>query len=264
VRLWLVGALLGCSVAALAYSRRALTFDGAVAAACVGAVTWARGGAPAVAALLTFFGTSSVLSRVGERRKRALPLAQAKGAQRDAWQVIANGGIATLCIATGQRSAFLGALAAAAADTWATELGMLASTQPRLITSFKAVPAGTSGGITPQGLAASAGGALVVGVVWACIGGGWRAPIVAVLAGVGGSLADSLLGATMQAVYWCPSCEVSTEATVHMTCSQATLHTRGFTWMTNDTVNALATLLGAIIGGCSRAPDAAGHVRGGS
>src|SRR5262249_32583008 len=95
---WAAGAGLGAGVAGLAYWRRTLTADGVVAAAVVGAVTVARGGPAAVGALLAFFASSSALSKVGERRKQALPLAQAKGSRRDAWQVLANGGVATLCI----------------------------------------------------------------------------------------------------------------------------------------------------------------------
>jgi uncharacterized membrane protein len=53
--------LLGALVASIAYWRRALTLDGAVAAAVIGAVVFARGGVPAAASLLAFFSTSSVL-----------------------------------------------------------------------------------------------------------------------------------------------------------------------------------------------------------
>jgi uncharacterized protein (TIGR00297 family) len=247
LRNWLAGALLGGGVAGLAYWRRALTSDGAVAAALVGCITFARGGWPATGALLTFFGSSSVLSRLGEVRKQALPLAQAKGAQRDAWQVLANGGVATLCIGLGWRRAALGAVAAAGADTWATELGLLARSQPRLITSLRSVPPGTSGGVTAEGLLASLGGAAVVGLAAASLGGGRQSLPSAALAGLGGSLVDSLLGATLQAVYLCPGCQQATEHPVHARCGSPTTLQHGYTWMTNDTVNALATLSGAAI-----------------
>ena len=80
LRRWALGVLLGSGVAAAAYWRRALTLDGAIAATAVGTVVYARGGIPAVRALLAFFVTSSALSRLGEARKRSLPAAQAKGA----------------------------------------------------------------------------------------------------------------------------------------------------------------------------------------
>lgn len=206
MRRWILSALLGCAVAALAYWRRALTLDGASVAAGIGCIAFARGGLPAAGSLLAFFGSSTVLSRLGEGRKQGSPLAQAKGARRDSFQVLANGGVATLSIALGARRGgpgFVGALAAAAADTWATELGLLARRQPRLITTLQPVAAGTSGGVTLEGLAASLGGALVVGLAWVSLGGGRQGFRQAVLAGVGGSLIDSLLGATQQAVYRC-------------------------------------------------------------
>src|SRR5690242_18375946 len=134
MRRWLLCVVTAMGVAGLAYWRRSLTADGAVAAAFVGTITFARGGLPAACALLAFFVSSSGLSKVAEHRKRELPLAQTKGAQRDAWQVLANGGVATLSVLFGHSDAMLGALSAAAADTWATELGVLASRSPRLIT----------------------------------------------------------------------------------------------------------------------------------
>jgi uncharacterized protein (TIGR00297 family) len=259
----LLSALLGASVAVLAYWRRALTADGAVAAAVVGCLTFARGGPGAAAALLAFFGSSTLLSRVGQSRKQHLALAQAKGARRDAWQVIANGGVATLCFAIGQYAAGVGALAEAAADTWATELGLLARGRPRLITTLRRVEPGTSGGITREGLGASLGGALTVGLTAALFRRDVRLVKAAAVAGIGGALLDSLLGATLQAVYRCAECGSLTEAAVHPSCGIASVHERGLVWMTNDTVNLLATLAGAVLAWL-QTPDAAGHVRGGS
>lgn len=244
---WLAGAVLGVGIAALAYWRRALTLDGACAAAAVGWLTFARGGLPAAGALLAFFGSSSALSRVGEGYKRALAMGQTKGSRRDAWQVLANGGVATACAVVGQPKGLVGALAAAGADTWATELGLLSRGTPRLITTLRSVPAGTSGGVTLQGLIASVAGALVVGVGYAALGGGWSIVRRALVSGLGGALIDSLLGATLQAEYWCLRCEQSTEDAEHRPCGTRTQLRRGRQWMTNDTVNALATLSGAAI-----------------
>ncbi len=244
---WVLSGALGGGIAALALWRRTLTFDGAVAAAGVGCVTFALGGLPAAGALLAFFGSSSALSRVGEAHKRALPLAQTKGAERDAWQVLANGGVATVCLVAGRPRGLVGALAAAGADTWATELGLLSTRAPRLITTLRPVPAGTSGGVTLQGLLASGGGALAVGLGYAALGGGWSSVRRAIVAGLGGAMVDSLLGATLQATYWCPACQVPTEEATHARCGGSTELRGGQRWMTNDMVNALATLSGAAI-----------------
>ena len=224
-----------------------------MAATAVGAITFARGGVPAAAALLAFFVSGSALSRFKQAEKaRRGVLAQAKGGERDAWQVLANGGVATLCLLLrGERGApgFVGALATAAADTWATELGLLARSQPRLLTTLAPVAAGTSGGITEEGTLASAAGALAVGAAWR-LGGGAGGHVVrgSVASGVAGALVDSLLGATVQASYWCATCGEPAETALHVRCGRAADLVRGVRWLDNDVVNALATLSGALLG----------------
>jgi uncharacterized protein (TIGR00297 family) len=207
----------------------------------VGSVVFVRGGLPGAATLLAFFVSSSALSR-GQRH------AQAKGARRDAWQVLANGGAATACLALGSRGGFVASLAAAAADTWATEIGMRARHAPRLITTGRIVEPGTSGGVTALGLLASAAGALLVGAAWALTSSQPRALRLALVTGLCGSILDSLLGATLQALYRCPKCGALTEETVHKTCGQRTQLVHGFEPVTNDVVNALATAAAAVLG----------------
>ena len=88
-------------------------------------------------------------------------------------QVIANGGICGAFVllhlllpdAEWIWLGFAGTLAAANADTWGTELGVLSKRQPRLITSLKPVPRGTAGAVTLDGTLASLGGALFIGLL---------------------------------------------------------------------------------------------------
>ena len=117
--------------------RGSLSRSGALAAIVVGTAIHASMGMPWFGALLVFFATSTLLGRLGRDRKRALARDYQKGDRRDASQVFCNGGVAALCAVsvlltpspwTG--GAFLGALATANGDTWATELGALSRAQP--------------------------------------------------------------------------------------------------------------------------------------
>ncbi len=244
---WLRAAVLAGLVALVAYRRRALSLSGAFAATGVGSVVFARGGLHGAATLLAFFVSSSALSRVGEGR-RGTGLAQAKGGRRDAAQVLANGGAATLALACGSQAGFVNGLAAAAADTWATEVGLLARQRPRLITTWSPVQPGVSGGVTLAGLLASVGGAALVGGTWWLAGGSWRAVRLAVLTGVFGSVLDSVLGATVQALYSCCGCGTLSERRGCAECSGATQRVRGLAGVDNDVVNALATAAAAALG----------------
>jgi len=144
------------------------------------------------------------------------------------------------------------------ADTWATELGVLSRVAPRLLTTGEPVAPGTSGGVTSLGVWASVAGALLIGAMATALTqaqsqltqGGWstgaiRYPWVAVAGGLAGSMIDSLLGATVQGMYYCPRCEKETESKVHR-CGETTRRTRGWRWLDNDVVNLFASVAGAL------------------
>ncbi len=59
-------------------------------------------------------------------------------------------------------------------------------------------------------------------------------------------MVDSILGATMQAMYYCPACEKETEQRIH-NCGVWTRPMRGVTWLNNDVVNFIATLFGGLL-----------------
>lgn len=250
---------LGALVAGAGWRRGALTADGGLAAAGLGAATFGFGGLPASLGLIAFFVTGSALSR---RNRRVGEVAAAKGHRRDAVQVLANGGVAAGALALGAagwgpgRSAALGALAAAAADTWASEIGVRAAAPPRSIVSGRPLPPGASGGVTPLGWAAAAAGALVVGLSWLL--GGDRTPRrlgVALAAGLVGSLADSLAGATIQASYRCDGCLALAEVPGDHCGSGPVRLVRGRAWITNDAVNGIGTAAGALVGALLAGPN---------
>src|SRR5690625_486844 len=250
-----VGALLAIVVAGGGYASRALTGGGAVGAVIVGTTIFGVGGFVWGVPLVVFFVSSSLLTgwRSGAKERAAAEFE--KGGRRDLGQVLANGGVPARralldAVIPGSSAlpALVGALAVATADTWATELGLLSSAPPRLITTGAQVPPGTSGGITQLGLLASAGGGLLIGLVTLLISGlGPALLILSTAAAIVGSLVDSLLGATVQALYYCPLCEVETERSLHH-CGQLTEPSRGWSGLDNDRVNLIAIMAGACVG----------------
>jgi uncharacterized protein (TIGR00297 family) len=206
--------------------------------------------------LVLFFVTSSALSRFRETDKRKAAEASEKGSRRDLAQVLANGGVPaglalTSCLAPweGWLAMFIGALATVTADTWATELGTLSRSPPRLVTTGRVVAAGTSGGISALGTLAVAGGAMF-GLAAGLLPNGllWSIALpLGLVSGLAGSLIDSLLGASLQRQGYCPSCQAATEARIHH-CGAATELSRGCSWLGNDAVNFTASLAGGLIG----------------
>jgi uncharacterized protein (TIGR00297 family) len=140
----------------------------------------------------------------------------------------------------------LGSLAAAAADTWATEIGTWFGGIPRSILTFAPVAAGRSGGVTPLGTLAAAAGACFVALVARLLGVTPTVGIAIAAGGFAGALLDSLLGAVAQAQRWCSACTLVTERVVH-DCGTVTTPHRGLSWLDNDAVNLASTLLGGLL-----------------
>jgi uncharacterized protein (TIGR00297 family) len=247
----LLGTVLAAAIALGALRARSLTAGGAAAAFVVGTIVFAAGGWPGALVLFAFFLPATLLSRLGRARKRRLN-GIAKQGPRDAWQVLANGGVAALCalLAVGGgpafAAAFAGAFAAAAADTWGTEIGTLSRASPRSLVTLRPVAAGLSGGVTLLGMLATFAGALLVGCIARVVGLAAFLPVA--LGGVVGALVDSLLGATLQAERWCARCASACETDPHR-CGSATVLRHGLAWIENDAVNLAATLAGALIAG---------------
>ena len=245
------GFLLAIAIALLAFRAHSLNKSGAIAATVVGTVIFGVGGWQWAILLLTFFITSSGLSRAFKKRKQGLEEKYSKGHERDAGQVFGNGGVATLFALLhgffpGEIWPWLGfaaALAAVNADTWATELGVLNPHSPRMITDLrKIVEQGTSGGISLVGTIASLVGSSLIALLAVLLSplgtsGSFGVFALITLSGLAGSLFDSLLGATVQAIYFCPKEQKETERHPLHTCGTETVQIRGWHWLTNDWVN---------------------------
>jgi len=255
------GLVISAAIGYAGYVKGALSRSGAAGAIVVGTIIFGLGGWDWGVLLVAFFLSSSLLSHYRRADKAALADKFAKGSQRDAGQTLANGGLGML-LAVGSvihphslwLAAYVGAMAAVNADTWATEIGVLSQARPRLITTGRVVEVGASGGVSWLGTAYTVLGGAFIGLLagllrWAASGADEQVLILFVgglLGGLAGSLFDSLLGATVQAIYFCDRCVKETERAIHR-CRTHTSHLRGWRWLGNDLVNLIASAVGAVV-----------------
>lgn len=281
-----IGLALSLLIGGLAYVRGSLSRGGVLGAVLTGTAIFGFGGFVPGLLLVAFFVSSTLLSHYKARAKTQFNEKFQKGSRRDLGQALANGGwAALLALAMGLTqwqqwdaraqmllfSAFVGAMATVTADTWATEIGVLSSSLPRMVTTGRIVPVGTSGAVTMLGTVTALCGAAFIGAV-GVVGGlvsafangnlewsgnwnfvsntaltaVWGVLLLATVSGLAGSLCDSLLGATAQAIYFCEYDETQTEKQIHA-CGRATRLVRGWRWCDNDVVNFAASVFGSVV-----------------
>jgi len=226
----LVGLGVNAAIAAVAYFARTIDVAGALSAIAIGTAITAGLGLPAFALMVVFFVLGSAATRLGYARKAARGIAQERfGARgwRHAW---ANGGVpAFLAVMAGLAAsplrdllvlAYAAAVATAAADTCSSEVGKAYGRRTFLLTSLTPVPPGTEGAISLEGTLGGLAGASIVAGTGALLGLLTPGPaVLVVLAGLLGSLAESLIGTVAEK--------------------------RG--WLDNNLLNALNTAIGAVL-----------------
>ena len=189
----------------------AATLLGALLAFCYGLIpAWPHSALWLLAAMLLMTLSAS---RIGRARKHALASAAGAGAEshgRTAAQVAANLGVGALAGALINsdgmvlaHAALLAALAEAAADTLASELGQLAKAPPRMLLTGRVAAAGTDGAVSVQGTLAG-----ILGIALLCLLARWSfaLPWWAVAVGGGGAafglFFDSVLGQLLERRGW--------------------------------------------------------------
>ena len=243
----------GAAFAGLAYSANALDGRGAMTGGLFAASLVGLGGGPWIVPGLVFFGSSSAVTGV---EWEGLLLSD-ESPRRTQAQVLANGGVAWTALAVAALvpemrlwgyAAFIGALSAAAADTWATELGRLAPAPPWSLRDGRRVPTGTSGAVSGVGTGAAVlGASSVVGAALLLDGplGGWVEWRAALLVGAGvmGMMIDGVAGAFLQAQYR----DAPSEGWVEAPPSATAVPERGWRGIGNNVVNLIGTTTGALV-----------------
>ncbi|KAL7466817.1 hypothetical protein ACHAXS_007096 [Conticribra weissflogii] len=168
--------------------------------------------------------------------------------------------------------AYVAFFACCAGDTWASELGILAKSPPRsIVRPWRAVPPGTNGGVSGVGLLASAAGGTAMGLLHGVFVPGGMASLVSslwgtgrdaaaavpasafrreivlltfvgVVGGLGGSLLDSFLGATVQATYYDRE-----QNRIVKRPGPNVDHVGGWSFLSNEMVNVVSTAVTALM-----------------
>ena len=229
--IWIQALLLNTVLIAVAQRAPLLTPAGWVHAGALGTVLWGCLGWRGWVAVVAYLVLGSLVTRVGLREKQERGLAEARGGRRgpeNVWGSAATGACLALLIGAGvePRSlllvGFSASFAAKLADTFGSEIGKRWGRRPVLITTLRSVPPGTEGAISLAGtLASAAGSVLMTLVMWQLqLLPSISVSLVVMLIGLLATLAESLLGALAQ---------------------------DRFRWLSNELVNALQTLLAAVM-----------------
>ena len=244
----ILGSFLAFLIVLLSYKAKFLNFSGSVATFFLAVLIFGFGGWKWSIPILVFFILSSLLSKAGKRRKEKFKNTFEKSGTRDYAQVIANGGLAGFFVFLHIfypepifYHLYLVSLAAANSDTWATEIGVLFKTTPRMITTFKKVEPGVSGAISFFGTSASFLGSFIIALSGFIFSISLSHLLLITISGFFGSIIDSILGASIQGQYQCTRCKAYTEKKTH--CNSKTDRIRGFQWLSNDMVNILSVLI---------------------
>lgn len=231
-----IGVLIASSVSYFAYYKRSLSLSGMIAAIVIGTIIFVTGGWLFTAMMLTFFGSSSLLSKIGKNGKKEDSLRTYK-------QVLANGLIATIIsivyASTNQNPIFellfAISIAVSTADTWASEIGRLSKQYPRYILTWKTVEHGRSGGVTLLGLLASLLGSTVIALFA-------QFHLYVIVFGLLGSIIDSVLG-TIQIGY-----KTADGRILDNPPEEGFVATKGLSFLSNNLVNLLSNILVVVIG----------------
>ncbi len=176
-------------LAIVGFTTRGVRLSGALAGWFLGCVLIAGGGPALYVALLIFFVIGTLATRLGYSSKAVAGLAQEEGGRRGAAHAFANVGVAAICAVACWRGLgvvplFMGiaALATAAADTTASEIGQLFGRRTFLPLTFRPVERGTEGAISIEGTLAGIVAGLLVAI------GGTATAVHHLRAGFTGSL----------------------------------------------------------------------------
>ena len=176
----------------ISFQKKLLNLKGIIFADLVGLITYYSGGIIAFFTIVLFYLIAEFATKLSRNDKK-------KHEQRTTSNILGNAGAAIIALLLGQFVPFFGAIAAALADTVSSEIGMLSTKKPRLITNFSKVESGTDGGITFLGTITGAMASVLIAIIYFLfIENSLKIAGIIAFAGFCGTIIDSLLGAVFE------------------------------------------------------------------
>ena len=229
--IWIQALLLNGVLIALSQRAPVLTAQGWMHAGALGTILWGCLGWQGWASVVIYLVLGSLVTRIGFHTKQERGLAEGRGGRRgpeNVWGSAATGAILALLIGAGVTPkplllvGFAASFAAKLADTFGSEIGKRWGGRPVLITTLRPVPSGTDGAISLEGTVASAVGSGLMTLVMLALQlvPSWPVAGLVMVVGLVATLGESLLGALVQ---------------------------DRVAWLSNELVNALQTLLAAVM-----------------
>jgi uncharacterized protein (TIGR00297 family) len=217
--------------------KKLLTPAGLVHAWVLGIILWGTLGWRGYLVMVVYFVVGSAVTRIGLEQKEAAGIAEKRSGARGPENVWGSALVAAICGIAAYTLASLGnalawewvyllllgyvaSISTKLSDTCASEVGKAYGKRTFLITTLQPVERGTEGAVSLEGTLAGVIGSAIIAVVgW---GVGLISPLSMVLCLIAAFIAtnlESVIGATLQARW---------------------------EWMTNEVVNILNTLMGAV------------------
>ncbi len=230
---WLQAIALNTVLLAIAFlaPKKLLTPMGYLHAWLLGVIVWGCLGWQGYGVVMFYFLVGSGVTRIGLERKEAEGIAEKRSGQRGPENVWGSALTATLCalltlIFTSDWSSLLilgyvASFSTKLADTTASEVGKAYGQRTFLITSLQPVPRGTEGAVSLEGTIAGIVASLLIALV------AWGFGMIS-LGGIGLCAIAAFVATNIESVIG------------------ATLQSR-WSWLTNEVVNIINTLIGALL-----------------
>ena len=230
---WLIAVGLNTVLFAIAWfaPKKLLTPAGLFHAWVLGVLIWGTLGGQGYLVVMFYFLAGSAVTRIGMAEKEAAGIAEKRSGARgpeNVWGSALTGALCalgTLFVGTPYRSllllAYVASFATKLSDTCGSEVGKAYGKRTYLITTLQPVARGTEGAVSLEGTLAGIVGSVAIAFV------GWGVGLID-LTGVAFCVISAFIATNLESVIG------------------ATLQSK-FDWMTNEVVNGINTLIGAIV-----------------